>query len=137
MTISIKPIDPVSRPFFAGEVSGVDITQPLPAADVSAISAGMDAFGVLVFHDQHFTDETQLAFSRNFGELELATGDLTFGRQGRRLAPQVNDISNLDDDSQVLARDIGGGCSRWATGFGIRIRRSRRCRRSPRCCRRG
>ena len=27
MTISIRPIDPVSRPFFAGEVSGIDITQ--------------------------------------------------------------------------------------------------------------
>jgi alpha-ketoglutarate-dependent 2,4-dichlorophenoxyacetate dioxygenase len=105
MTISIKAIDPVSRPFFAGEVSGVDITQPLSPADVAAISAGMDAFGVLVFHDQHFTDETQLAFSRNFGELELATGDLTFGRERRRLGPEVNDISNLDDDHQVLARD--------------------------------
>ena len=29
MSLSIKPIDPVSRPFFAGEVSGIDITQPL------------------------------------------------------------------------------------------------------------
>ncbi len=105
MTISIRPIDPVSRPFFAGEVSGIDITQPLSPSDVAAISAGMDEFGVLVFHDQHFTDETQLAFSRNFGELELATGDLTFGRERRRLSPQVNDISNLDDDNQVLARD--------------------------------
>ena len=105
MTISIRPIDPVSRPFFAGEVSGIDITQPLSASDVAAIAAGMDQFGVLVFHDQHFTDETQLAFSRNFGELELATGDLTFGRERRRLSPQVNDISNLDDDNQVLARD--------------------------------
>ena len=65
----------------------------------------MDEFGVLVFHDQHFTDETQLAFSRNFGELELATGDLTFGRERRRLEAHVNDISNLDDDNQVLARD--------------------------------
>ncbi len=105
MTISIRPIDPVSRPFFAGEVSGIDITQPLSPSDVAAISAGMDEFGVLVFHDQHFTDETQLAFSRNFGEFELATGDLTFGRERRRLSPQVNDISNLDDDNQVLARD--------------------------------
>jgi alpha-ketoglutarate-dependent 2,4-dichlorophenoxyacetate dioxygenase len=105
MTISIRPIDPVSRPFFAGEVSGIDITQPLSASDVAAIAAGMDQFGVLVFHDQHFTDETQLGFSRNFGELELATGDLTFGRERRRLSPQVNDISNLDDDNQVLARD--------------------------------
>jgi alpha-ketoglutarate-dependent 2,4-dichlorophenoxyacetate dioxygenase len=105
MAISIRPIDPVSRPFFAGEVSGIDITQPLTASDVAAIAAGMDEFGVLVFHDQHFTDETQLAFSRNFGELELATGDLTFGRVRRRLEAHVNDISNLDDDSQVLARD--------------------------------
>lgn len=105
MTIPIRPIDPVSRPFFAGEVSGIDITQPLSASDVAAIAAGMDQFGVLVFHDQHFTDETQLGFSRNFGELELATGDLTFGRERRRLSPQVNDISNLDDDNQVLARD--------------------------------
>jgi alpha-ketoglutarate-dependent 2,4-dichlorophenoxyacetate dioxygenase len=105
MTISIRPVDPVSRPFFAGEVSGIDITQPLSPADVAAISSGMDEFGVLVFHDQHLTDETQLAFSRNFGELELATGDLTFGRERRRLAAHVNDISNLDDNSQVLARD--------------------------------
>jgi len=105
MTISIKPIDPVSRPFFAGEVSGIDITQPLSPADAAAISAGMDEFGMLVFHDQHFTDQTQLAFSRNFGDLELATGDLTFGRERRRLGPEVNDISNLDDDHQVLARD--------------------------------
>jgi alpha-ketoglutarate-dependent 2,4-dichlorophenoxyacetate dioxygenase len=105
MTISIKPVDPVSRPFFAGEVSGIDITKPLTSSDVAAVAAGMDEFGVLVFHDQHFIDETQLAFSRNFGELELATGDLTFGRERRRLEDHVNDISNLDDDNKVLARD--------------------------------
>lgn len=105
MSLSIKPIDPVSRPFFAGEVSGIDITQPLSLDAVTAISAGMDEFGVLVFHGQHFSDDTQLAFSRNFGELELATGDLTFGRERRRLEAHVNDISNLDDDNQVLTRD--------------------------------
>ena len=69
MTLSIKPLDPVSRPFFGGEVSGVDITRPLTSEQAAAISAGMDQYGVLVFHDQHFTDETQLAFSRNFGDL--------------------------------------------------------------------
>lgn len=106
MTISIKPIDPVSRPFFAGEVSGIDITQPLSPQLVAAISAGMDQFGVLVFHDQHFTDETQLAFSRNFGALETATGDINFSKADRRgLADEVNDISNLDKNNQVMARD--------------------------------
>ncbi len=104
MTVSIRPIDPVSRPYFAGEVSGVDVTQPLSHADAAAISAGMDHYGVLVFHDQHFTDETQLAFSRNFGALEQATGDIAQGSE-RRLSMDVNDISNLDKNNQLLARD--------------------------------
>src|SRR6185437_4468635 len=104
MTLSIRPVDPVSRPFFAGEVSGIDITKPLTAEQAQAISAGMDAFGVLVFHGQHFTDDTQLAFSRNFGALEQASGDITWGKE-RRLADTVNDISNLDNKGSVLARD--------------------------------
>jgi alpha-ketoglutarate-dependent 2,4-dichlorophenoxyacetate dioxygenase len=104
MTVTIRPIDPVSRPLFAGEVSGVDITQPLSRADVVAISAGMDHYAVLAFHDQHFSDETQLAFSRNFGALEQATGDIAQGHE-RRLSMDVNDISNLDRNNQLLARD--------------------------------
>jgi len=105
MALSIRPIDPVSRPFFAGEVSGIDITRPLSPQEAAAIDRGMDQYGVLVFHDQHFTDETQLAFSRNFGTLELATGDLNYGKERRRLAAEVNDISNLDVDNNVLARE--------------------------------
>ena len=104
MTLSIRAIDPASRPFFAGEVSGIDITQPLSPSDVAAIAAGMDQYGVLVFHDQRFSDETQLAFSRNFGALEQATGDIAQGHE-RRLSMDVNDISNLDKDNQLLARD--------------------------------
>ena len=83
MTLSIKPIDPVSRPFFGGEVSGIDITKPLTREQADGIAAGMDQYGVLVFHDQHFTDETQLAFSRNFGDLEEASGDLNWGKARR------------------------------------------------------
>jgi len=104
VTLSIRAIDPVARPFFAGEVSGVDITQPLSHADAAAISAGMDQYGVLVFHDQPFTDETQLAFSRNFGALEQATGDIAQGSE-RRLSMDVNDISNLNKNNEILARD--------------------------------
>jgi alpha-ketoglutarate-dependent 2,4-dichlorophenoxyacetate dioxygenase len=104
MTLSECAIDPLSRPFFAGAVSGVDITQPLSHEDAAAISAGMDHYGVLVFHDQHFTDDSQLAFSRNFGALEQATGDIAQGNE-RRLSMDVNDISNLDKNNRLLARD--------------------------------
>jgi len=87
MTLSIRPIDPVSRPFFGGVASGIDITKPLTREQAAEIEKGMDHYAVLVFHDQPFTDETQMAFSRNFGELELATNNLRNEKE-QRLALQ-------------------------------------------------
>lgn len=104
MTIDIRPIDPVNRAFFAGEVSGIDLTRPLSDAEVAAIHAGMDQFGVLVFHDQRLDDESQLTFSRQLGPLEQATGDIMPPEQ-RRMSMDLNDISNLDVNGNVLARD--------------------------------
>ena len=104
MTIAIKPIDPVGRAFFAGEVSGVDLTRPLKDDEVAAVHGGMDQFGVLVFHDQDIDDEQQLVFSRALGPLEQATGDIA-APQDRRMSMDLNDISNLDKNSKVLARD--------------------------------
>jgi len=104
MTIDIRPIDPVNRAFFAGEVAGIDLTRPLSDAEVAAIHAGMDRFGVLVFHDQRLDDESQLAFSRQLGPLEQATGDIMPPEQ-RRMSMDLNDISNLDVNGNVLARD--------------------------------
>ena len=104
MTIDIKPIDPVSRSFFAGEVSGIDLTRHLSDSEVAAIHAGMDQFGVLVFHDQKLDDESQLAFSRQLGPLEQATGDIA-APQDRRVSMDLNDISNLDKHGELLPRD--------------------------------
>ena len=103
MTLSIRPANP-ARPDFVGEVSGIDLRQPVDTATAAAIEAGMDRFAVLVFRDQPIDDAQQIAFSRHFGPLELATGDIVQG-EARRLAMEVNDISNLDRDLNVLARD--------------------------------
>jgi alpha-ketoglutarate-dependent 2,4-dichlorophenoxyacetate dioxygenase len=105
VTLSIHPIDPVSRPFFAAEASGIDITKPLTPEQAASIEKGMDQYAVLVFRGQRFDDETQLAYSRNFGRLEEASGDLNWGKPRRLESALVNDISNLDNDNQVLARD--------------------------------
>jgi len=101
MTLTIRPLTPV----FAGEVSGIDITQPLNAEQVAAIEAGMDKYGVLVFHDQPFTDEQQKAFSRNFGELEHTAGGNVTKPEEKRLDPYMADVSNLGIDHKPLARD--------------------------------
>ena len=96
-------MDP-ARPTFIGEVSGIDLTSPLTDEEVSAIHAGMDHFGVLVFHDQHLDDEQQIAFSRQLGQLEEATGDI-MSEKDRRLCMALNDISNLDKHGELLPRD--------------------------------
>jgi len=104
MGLTIVPVDPANRPFFAGLVSGCDVTQPLSPDAVAAIHAGMDRFAVLVFRDQRIDDAQQIAFSRSLGPLEQATGDIA-APEDRRLSMDINDISNLDKDERVLARD--------------------------------
>jgi alpha-ketoglutarate-dependent 2,4-dichlorophenoxyacetate dioxygenase len=104
MSLAIEPIDAAQRPFFAGLVSGCDVARPLSPAEVAAIHAGMDRFGVLVFRGQRIDDEEQVAFSRSLGPLELATGDIAAPEE-RRLGMELNDISNLDRHERVLARD--------------------------------
>src|SRR3954462_6399364 len=101
MAIAIRQIHPV----FVGEVSGVDLRAPLSRSDVEAIEAGMDRYAVLVFHDQTITDEQQIAFSRNFGEIENSAGGNVTKPHEKRLPPLMNDVSNLGEDHRPLARD--------------------------------
>jgi alpha-ketoglutarate-dependent 2,4-dichlorophenoxyacetate dioxygenase len=89
----------------AGEVAGVDLRRPLAPDDVAAIEAGMDKHAVLVFHDQDISDEQQVAFSRNFGRIELAVGGNITTPGERRLSVELADVSNLDQNSRIFARD--------------------------------
>ena len=70
MPIAIRQIHPV----FVGEVSGVDLAEPIAKADVAAIEAGMDAYAVLVFRGQIITDEQQIAASSLSGVGGWAVG---------------------------------------------------------------
>jgi alpha-ketoglutarate-dependent 2,4-dichlorophenoxyacetate dioxygenase len=100
---SIHPLA-VERPTFIGEVSGIDLTRKLTVEEISAVHASMDRFGVLVFHDQHLDDEQQISFSRQLGMLEEASGDI-MSEKDRRLSMDLNDISNLDKNGELLPRD--------------------------------
>src|SRR5882672_8721620 len=101
MTVSICPLHPV----LAGEVSGVDLRRPLKRDEVAAIEAGMDRYAVLVFHDQNITDEQQIGFTRNFGEIENSAGGNVTRPDQKRLNHLMNDVSNLGQDHKPLARD--------------------------------
>jgi alpha-ketoglutarate-dependent 2,4-dichlorophenoxyacetate dioxygenase len=101
MPIAFRPL----QDLFVGEVSGVDLTRPLPADDIAAIESAIAQHAVLVFRNQRFTDEQQLAFSRCFGELEETRGTGISNPGEQRLHPAFADVSNLDTDNSILARD--------------------------------
>jgi alpha-ketoglutarate-dependent 2,4-dichlorophenoxyacetate dioxygenase len=101
MSIAISDL----TPGFAGEVSGIDITQPPTHAQAAELEAGMDRYAVLVYHDQKFTDEQQQAFSRNFGPLESSLGGNITRPEERRLNVDMADVSNLGVDQKPLPRD--------------------------------
>ena len=92
-------------PCFAAEVEGLDLTRPLSAEDIAAIHAGMDRYAVLVFHGQPLDDEQQLAFTRSLGEIEHAIGTSLSAPDEYRLPTTFADVSNLDKDNRVFARD--------------------------------
>jgi alpha-ketoglutarate-dependent 2,4-dichlorophenoxyacetate dioxygenase len=89
--LTITPI----HPCFGARIEGVDLTQPIDQATFTAILDAFQEYSVLVFHDQRFTDEQQMAFSRRFGPLEetiKATG------RENRLHPNLVDLSNTDPE---------------------------------------
>ena len=90
---------------FAGEVSGVDLQQPLGPKTVSAIESAMDRYAVLVFRDQNISDDEQLTFSQNFGPIESSIGGNITKLDQRRLQVEFADVSNLDQNQDIYARD--------------------------------
>ncbi len=104
MRFTVRPADPSNHPEFFGEATGIDLREPLTAGLAAEIEAAMDRYAVLRFRDQPIGDDQQLAFSRWFGPLEQATGDIVQGAD-RRLPMEINDISNLDKHNRTMARD--------------------------------
>jgi len=98
MAIEVTPLHPT----LGAEVRGVDLTRLVMPEVFAEIEAAFDRYGILVFPDQPVTDEQQLAFSRLFGPLEV---NPNYAGAKMRLRPDVADISNLDPEGQVLARD--------------------------------
>jgi len=100
MAISVRQLHPV----FVGEVSGIDLREPVDSATISQIVAAADRYAVLVFHDQMITDDQQILFSGLLGPLETTIKAYRPGHKAR-LDLHISDVSNLDEQNRVLAAD--------------------------------
>ena len=100
MAIEVAPLTPV----IAGRMTGIDARRALTPEEVVAVDAGMTRYAVLVLPGQDLTDEQQIEFSRNFGPLQNGA-NATERREQLRLDPAFADVSNIDKDGRMLARD--------------------------------
>ncbi len=105
MAVSIHKL----RDDFGAEISGIDLTRPIGDTVFGAIRDAFDEYSVLVFHDQKFDDESQIAFSRRFGPLE-ATVDSNSGG-----GTAIADISNVDPETDEIV-SVDGWLSRYNSG---------------------
>jgi alpha-ketoglutarate-dependent 2,4-dichlorophenoxyacetate dioxygenase len=100
MALQLTPL----HPLFAAEASGVDLREPLDAAERRAIEQAMDRFGVLVFRDQPLDEDQQVGFARCFGTLDIGLRRATKGPH-RFKYDELIDISNVASDNRIAARD--------------------------------
>jgi alpha-ketoglutarate-dependent 2,4-dichlorophenoxyacetate dioxygenase len=98
MAIELTPLHPT----LGAEVRRVDLTRPVMPEVFAEIDEAFNRYGILVFPAQPVTDAQQLEFSRLFGPLEV---NPNYAGAKMRLRPDIADISNLDAEGRVLARD--------------------------------
>ena len=77
MTLSTRPL----HADFGAEILDVDLSSPLEDAVFDAVADAIERHSLLLFRGQAIDDDTQLAFSRRFGELEF--GHVAYGNEGR------------------------------------------------------
>ncbi|HET7157412.1 MAG TPA: TauD/TfdA family dioxygenase [Burkholderiales bacterium] len=89
------------HPLYVAEITGIDLTAPIAREDFRAIWEAFNEYQVLVFRDQRFDDESQMAFSRNFGALETMEAHASNNWQPGHIAV----MTNLDASGNLLPLD--------------------------------
>ena len=98
-------------PALGAEVSGVDLSRPLPAAAFDEMRNAWLEHLVLRFRGQKLSDPALLAFSRLFGELD-PPGPNPYGRPFLAEHPEMNVISNIRQDGAPIG-GLGDGEAIW------------------------
>jgi alpha-ketoglutarate-dependent 2,4-dichlorophenoxyacetate dioxygenase len=100
MNINVCPV----TPNFAAEIGDVDLAAPLDPSDVTAIKDAFAKYAVLIFPDQHLSQDQHLDFARHFGPLETTIA--LFRKDAKlRVPKEFADVSNLDPENEVWGKE--------------------------------
>ena len=128
MAITVCPVTQA----FAAEIGDVDLSRPLAADDVAAIKDAFATYAVLIFPDQHLSQDQHLDFARYFGPLETTIA--LYRKDAKlRVPAEFADVSNLDPENQVWGKDSRQRMFQLGNRLWHTTRRSSGSRRWRRC----
>jgi alpha-ketoglutarate-dependent 2,4-dichlorophenoxyacetate dioxygenase len=100
MAVTIYPVTPT----FAAEIGDVDLSGPIDPADLLTIKEAFARYAVLIFPDQHLSQNQHLDFARHFGPLETTIG--AYRKEAPlRLPQELTDVSNLDFADEIWGKE--------------------------------
>ena len=100
MAITVYPV----TPDFVAEVGDVDLSRPLDPTDLAEIKQAFWTYAVLIFPDQHLSQDQHLEFAQYFGPLEVSISAYRAG-DPQRMRVELANVSNLDADDELLPKD--------------------------------
>jgi alpha-ketoglutarate-dependent taurine dioxygenase len=83
------------------EIAGIDLSRPLDTTSLNEIKDLWSRHLVLVFPKQSLTEDQQIAFTKNFGELDVTIEDDKKSSKN----PEVLRIANVDEQGNKLEAD--------------------------------
>ena len=89
------------NPTIGAEVRGIDCAHPPSEEAQSELLDGLRRFGVLIFREQEIDDGQQVAFCRQFGELEV----LPEAEKRKAEHPEVMNLTSVKPDGTVYGED--------------------------------
>src|ERR1700759_3241695 len=103
MAIAIKHLD---APLGA-EIDGIDVSKPLPQADIDAIEAAWRERLVVVFHGQSLSAPQLIAFSNNLGEPD-PPGQNPYGEPFNKAHPELKVTPSVGERGKPIG-NLGDG----------------------------
>jgi alpha-ketoglutarate-dependent taurine dioxygenase len=101
-------------PALGAEISGIDLSKPIPAESFQEIEKAFLKYKVLVFPDQHISQEQMVTFTRLWGPPgeHVVAGRKAEGHQALRA---INLLSNGDLEGKPNGRHTDESAKRWHT----------------------
>ena len=100
MAITVYPV----TPSFAAEIGDVDLAAPIDPTDLRGIKDAFTQYAVLIFPDQHLSQDQHLDFARYFGPLETTIA--VYRKDAAlRLRKEFADVSNLNHENEVWGKE--------------------------------